>query len=254
MQPNAPGTQGYDAYAYVANNPTTWVDPSGHYTSDEATAAYVLANPRFLPLLALGTAATAQFAPGLTEGMVLAAGFGVVAYLALETAGCVVDSECRAATLAMIQEMGRYGANTWEGVREWTAEQLAKIENILPDDAVPIPYVGPDFAQPNQPPPGCDELPPGVINLDPTKGPIRIGWGTSKEELLSAFRSTDGWTETVSDAGLPLFTHSRLGSAITPTETKSRIQNPGGSYLRCDGTAPDQRGDVDEQTHISLSP
>ena len=96
----------------MANNPTTWLDQTGHYTSDEAVAAYVLANPRFRPLLALGTAATAQFAPGLTEGMVLAAGFGVVAYLALETAGCVVDSECRAATLAMIQEMGRYGADT----------------------------------------------------------------------------------------------------------------------------------------------
>lgn len=25
-----PGTQGYNLYAYVANNPTTWVDPSGH--------------------------------------------------------------------------------------------------------------------------------------------------------------------------------------------------------------------------------
>jgi RHS repeat-associated protein len=30
VQPNAPGTQGYNLYAYVANNPTTWVDPSGH--------------------------------------------------------------------------------------------------------------------------------------------------------------------------------------------------------------------------------
>ena len=128
MQPNAPGTQGYDAYAYVANNPTRWLDPTGHYTSDEAVAAYVLANPRFLPLPVFGTVATAQLAPGLTKGMVLAAGFGVVAYLAFETVGCVIDSECRAATLAMIQEMGRYGADTWEGVREWTAEQLAKIE------------------------------------------------------------------------------------------------------------------------------
>jgi RHS repeat-associated protein len=30
VQPNAPGTQGYNRYAYTANNPTTWVDPSGH--------------------------------------------------------------------------------------------------------------------------------------------------------------------------------------------------------------------------------
>lgn len=28
--PNAPATQGWNRYAYVANNPTTWVDPSGH--------------------------------------------------------------------------------------------------------------------------------------------------------------------------------------------------------------------------------
>ena len=30
VQPNAPGTQGFNLYAYVANNPTMWVDPSGH--------------------------------------------------------------------------------------------------------------------------------------------------------------------------------------------------------------------------------
>ncbi|MEZ4617255.1 MAG: RHS repeat-associated core domain-containing protein [Caldilineaceae bacterium] len=32
VQPNAPGTMGYNLYAYAANNPTTWVDPSGHFT------------------------------------------------------------------------------------------------------------------------------------------------------------------------------------------------------------------------------
>ena len=30
FQPNAPGTQGYNLYSYVANNPTTWTDPTGN--------------------------------------------------------------------------------------------------------------------------------------------------------------------------------------------------------------------------------
>jgi hypothetical protein len=30
VSPNAEVGQGYNVYAYVANNPTTWVDPSGH--------------------------------------------------------------------------------------------------------------------------------------------------------------------------------------------------------------------------------
>jgi RHS repeat-associated protein len=30
VQPNGPGTQGYNPYAYATNNPATYVDPSGH--------------------------------------------------------------------------------------------------------------------------------------------------------------------------------------------------------------------------------
>jgi len=37
VSPNAPGTQGFNAYAYTANNPTTLTDPSGH---DVGTAVY----------------------------------------------------------------------------------------------------------------------------------------------------------------------------------------------------------------------
>jgi RHS repeat-associated protein len=38
VQPNAPGTQGYNRYAYVANNPTTWTDPTGHMAGAAAGA------------------------------------------------------------------------------------------------------------------------------------------------------------------------------------------------------------------------
>ncbi|MGH9174621.1 MAG: RHS repeat-associated core domain-containing protein, partial [Vicinamibacterales bacterium] len=34
VQPNAPGTQGYNRYAYAANNPARWTDPSGHSVED----------------------------------------------------------------------------------------------------------------------------------------------------------------------------------------------------------------------------
>ena len=45
--------------------------------------------------------------------------------------------------------MGRYGANTLEGVRQWTAEQLAKIEKDIPVDPIPVPRAVPDFGKPS---------------------------------------------------------------------------------------------------------
>lgn len=45
VQPNAPGTQGYNLYAYAGNTPTSWVDPSGHNVADGVLA--------FAPLLAI---------------------------------------------------------------------------------------------------------------------------------------------------------------------------------------------------------
>ena len=50
VQPNAPGSQGFNAYAYVANNPTTWVDPSGHFVG----ASGYLGTAALMPTSALG--------------------------------------------------------------------------------------------------------------------------------------------------------------------------------------------------------
>lgn len=60
VSPNAPGTQGFSLYTYVANNPATWTDPSGHVA---LAAAVLLA---FLAFIALWLYYT--LGPGPTGG------------------------------------------------------------------------------------------------------------------------------------------------------------------------------------------
>lgn len=44
--PNGPGTPGYNLYGYVANNPTTLTDPSGHASGVEYAANVVTKTPK----------------------------------------------------------------------------------------------------------------------------------------------------------------------------------------------------------------
>ena len=52
VQPNAPGTQGWNLYSYVANNPTTWVDPSGNLAELRGTLSAAATQARFASIVA----------------------------------------------------------------------------------------------------------------------------------------------------------------------------------------------------------
>lgn len=64
-QPNAPGTQGYNLYAYVANNPTTWIDPSGHNVGTMPMPQPLLDPQQIKDLLLLGASGFVRLLGGL---------------------------------------------------------------------------------------------------------------------------------------------------------------------------------------------
>jgi RHS repeat-associated protein len=98
VQPNAPGTQGYNLYAYVANNPATWVDPSGHSVAGAAMLGMVMADPGLMYALMAACLVAAGAAAGATAGAgagAAASGAGTVAWQAtpwvgLAAAVCIV--------------------------------------------------------------------------------------------------------------------------------------------------------------------
>ena len=132
VQPNAPGTQGYDPYAYVANNPTTWTDPSGDFASNEATAAYFFAYQNLaavaatacmtLPAAAIAaTGGEAAFSYGVVAGNCLAT--VLLAQVVAPVLSCAFDIEdgCIWDAYEMSQMIKRLGAATGLGAVAWAA-------------------------------------------------------------------------------------------------------------------------------------
>ena len=115
VQPNAPGTQGFNLYAYVANNPTTWVDPSGHMPQAAKAAIAAVAIHAFLTI-----------SPPI--------GLGLIILLAAPPLICALDPGCRADWWEYNKIIEHYGSEAWEGAWDGTLEDLVDAEYGFPEN------------------------------------------------------------------------------------------------------------------------
>jgi RHS repeat-associated protein len=122
IQPNAPGTQGYNLYTYVANNPTTWVDPSGHFAQAAAhLTAQVMAHPAIMLVLVRAC----------TQTLV---GMGVcIIAIAAPILICALDPGCREWAMERADTISRYGSDAAASATDWVIGQLLKAEWFHPD-------------------------------------------------------------------------------------------------------------------------
>ncbi len=142
VQPNAPGTQGYNLYAYVANSPTTWVDPSGHEIDPRHVyiTAMILARPAFIAtsqILCQAIAASVVTAGGGSGNLMTLAMAGnsfavcqvlVMTVFTIPAISCALDSQCLtkawgyAKTIrATSGEFGGYlDTPTWDQLKDWS--------------------------------------------------------------------------------------------------------------------------------------
>jgi RHS repeat-associated protein len=110
VSPNAPGSQGYNPYAYVANNPTTWTDPSGHGVMPFEEMLNLAFGAEVLTLLAVNP----ELAGPIVVGIVVAVIFlGIAAIL-----DCTLDTACRARFAHDKATIGQYGSAAAAGA--WT--------------------------------------------------------------------------------------------------------------------------------------
>jgi RHS repeat-associated protein len=101
VQPNGPGTQGYDLYSYVANNPTSAVDPNGNVTAVETGLGLVARVLRAIP------------------GGVALGNFAVRAYLAVQVAFQIALENCAERIILCIETIGA-AYKIAEGLRDLT--------------------------------------------------------------------------------------------------------------------------------------
>ncbi|MEZ4658330.1 MAG: polymorphic toxin-type HINT domain-containing protein [Caldilineaceae bacterium] len=105
VQPNAPGTQGFNLYTYTANNPTTWVDPGGHSVL-----------PQMLFSLENAGNELGGFALAIAK---------VFLYIA-----CILDGQCREDLDSYAAILGQYSSEMPESY-QWTIDKLLQVHDMV---------------------------------------------------------------------------------------------------------------------------
>ncbi len=146
VQPNAPGTQGYNLYAYTANNPTTWTDLSGNSIGDPTAAASGTAMVGIFAMLLTSAVAGACIAtagwclPFLVLGLGLSSTTGLlvataVIVITFALIACALDAACQALTHRIGATVAKYGsaavAGAWNGGPE-DARNAAQAFPVVP--------------------------------------------------------------------------------------------------------------------------
>jgi len=105
--PNAPGTSGYNLYAYAGNDPTTWTDPTGHFAIASAIAPFLV--------------------PGVGE-MLLALGIVVAAVLGMYILAmlfeCFADVGCKRAAIEYARAIAAASVGVVGVAIDWTIDRL----------------------------------------------------------------------------------------------------------------------------------
>jgi hypothetical protein len=143
VQPNGPGTQGYNLYSYVANNPVTWVDPSGH----QAIIAVPWGDLSSAALAALAgqvyTTLTAALANQATLAVTIVAFWATALILT-----CLLDVNCKEAFVSAVGAIVNLGSDIAVGVIDWTIDMLRDVWRWFPP--TPIAWTTPRTASATQ--------------------------------------------------------------------------------------------------------